>query len=228
MSTSKPRLIIGDPSLHNADTLTITPVNGNVTKTPKEEIRGIPLKNDRYIIIPGKEADTVIDTLTGNGSNNALRLSYIPLLNAEIIPYKKHIEIANWLYNKAPKAPSTSAAFYSALNACKDVGSSILSIPSFPYSTKDKLVVIKNIDAIIRALVKFMRGKTREHKQDIFKVMDDLLYLRQYATGPVEGNDGRTADLQKIQTQLYDRPKRNNTHSNHNGGRRRRTQKRKN
>lgn len=221
MSTPKPPLITNNSNLppKSEDTLTLTPA---------EETLGGPLKEVRYKIIEGDNLNTVIDTWTGSKNNTGLRhveLDEIP----SSINYKEYIKFANELYEDAPKAPGTLTAFYSALKACKDVGYLILSRP-FPYSINDKKVVIKDIDAIVRALVKFMRYKSIKHKQDIFNVMAELLYLRQSATGPVEGNDGRVGDLKKIQKQLYDRQigTRNNTHSNHKGGRRRRTQKRKN
>jgi hypothetical protein len=133
-----------------------------------------------------------------------------------------YIDFANYFYrNYGQYNPATLEEFQWALHTCREEGKKIISSEVDP---RDK---VKKIDAIFRKLIRFGRGKTLEDNKSIIKVMDYLFKRRQRVTGSVEGNDSRAASIQKYLDKWSIRTQ-NNTHSNHKGGRRRRTQKRKN
>jgi hypothetical protein len=135
------------------------------------------------------------------------------------------INFVNYLYSNFGNKydSSTLEAFQSALHTCRGEGKQIIS------SEDDTPAKVKKIDAIFRKLIRFGSGKTLEDNKSIIRVMDYLLKARQRVTGSVEGNDGRAASIQKY-VDKWSIGTRNNTHSRHIGGRRRRrrTQKRKN
>jgi len=135
-----------------------------------------------------------------------------------------YIGFADYFYeNYGQYNPATLEAFQSALHTCRGEGKQIIS------SEDDTPAKVKKIDAIFRKLIRFGSGKTLEDNKSIIRVMDYLLKARQRVTGSVEGNDGRAASIKKYVDKWSIRT-RNNTHSRHIGGRRRRrrTQKRKN